>query len=110
MTKPFRGTLPKKNGPFAGPTQVISFLLRLGCLGLMLGAVNRYLRQTERLGYCDTGLKSSAMRQDQQIYQFMQLDDMSSSHNKVESFADTFQAKLGQAFEAASAFRLLPDC
>ncbi|PLW06629.1 hypothetical protein PCANC_23404 [Puccinia coronata f. sp. avenae] len=90
MTKPFRQTLPKKNGPFAGPTQVISFLLQLGCLGLMFGSVNQYLWQTERLGYCNTGMKSNAMRRDQQIYQFMQLDDMSSSHSKVESFADTF--------------------
>ncbi|PLW37160.1 hypothetical protein PCANC_05232 [Puccinia coronata f. sp. avenae] len=110
ITKPFRRTLPKKNGPFAGPTQVISFLLRLGCLGLMFGAVNWYLRQTERLGYCDTGMKSNAMTRDQRIDQFLQLDDMSSSHNEVESFADTFRAKLGQAFEAASAFGLLPDC
>jgi hypothetical protein len=56
----------------------------------MFGAVNWYLWQTEQLGYCETGMKSNAMTRDQQINQFMQLDNMSSSHNKAESFADTF--------------------
>jgi len=75
----------------------------------MFGAVNWYLRQAERLGYCDTGMKSNAMTRDQRIDQFLELDEMA-SNGESESFSDTFRAKLGQAFEAASAVGLLPDC
>ncbi|KNZ47272.1 hypothetical protein VP01_655g9 [Puccinia sorghi] len=109
ITKPFRRTIPKRNGLFAGPTQVISFFLRLGCLCLMFGAMNWYLRQAERLGYCDTGMKSNAMTRDQRIDQFLELDEIA-SNGQSESFSDTFRAKLGQGFEVASAVGLLPDC
>ncbi|WAR56292.1 hypothetical protein PtB15_7B138 [Puccinia triticina] len=109
ITKPFRRTIPKRNGLFAGPTQAISFLLRLGCLGLMFGAVKWYLGQVERLGYCDTGMKSNAMTRDQRIENFLELGETVSS-DELETFSGAFRVKLGQAFEAASAFGLLPDC
>ncbi|KAA1085213.1 inner nuclear membrane protein enriched at telomere/subtelomere region [Puccinia graminis f. sp. tritici] len=109
ITKPFRRTIPKRNGMFTGPSQVISFFLRLGCLGLMFGAVSWYRGQVERLGYCDTGMKSNAITRDQRIDQFLDLGDMDSS-NDLETFSGTFRAKMGQAFDAATAVGLLPDC
>ncbi|KAI7951355.1 hypothetical protein MJO28_007039 [Puccinia striiformis f. sp. tritici] len=111
ITKPFRRTIPKRNGLFAGPSQLISFLLRLGCLGLMLTGVNWYLNQVDRLGYCDTGMKSNGYTRDRRIDSFLDpfhKDDDSS--DDLQSFSDTLRIKFNQIWDTANRIGLLPDC
>ncbi|KAG0152092.1 hypothetical protein CROQUDRAFT_70914 [Cronartium quercuum f. sp. fusiforme G11] len=83
--------------PRAGPgwsfSQLLSFILRLGCLAGMLGVLNWYRSQSLELGYCDTGSNTNGRTRDRAIERVVEGSE-----------------GVSQIVEVASSLGILPDC
>ncbi|MBW0487509.1 hypothetical protein O181_027224 [Austropuccinia psidii MF-1] len=92
------------------PTQGLSFLLKLGCLGIIFAVLNWYREQTGRYGYCDTGMASNAMTRDRRIDQFLEFEEEPPEIDPGLFSGLPFRARIAQLVEAGTAIGLLPDC